>query len=44
MQAGRSTYISSDILATVPDPWAMAAAAWYRAAAIAIKNNYQLHE
>eukprot|EP00258_Populus_trichocarpa_P022678 XP_024438697.1 putative 3,4-dihydroxy-2-butanone kinase [Populus trichocarpa] len=43
-QAGRSTYISSDILATVPDPGAMAAAAWYRAAAIAIKNNYQLHE
>ncbi|KAG6753795.1 hypothetical protein POTOM_041794 [Populus tomentosa] len=44
MQAGRSTYISSDILATVPDPGAMAAAAWYRAAALAIKNNYQLHE
>uniref|UniRef100_A0A6M2EZ70 3,4-dihydroxy-2-butanone kinase n=1 Tax=Populus davidiana TaxID=266767 RepID=A0A6M2EZ70_9ROSI len=43
-QAGRSTYISSDILATVPDPGAMAAAAWYRAAALAIKNNYQLHE
>ncbi|KAL9334813.1 hypothetical protein Peur_071994 [Populus x canadensis] len=43
-QAGRSTYISSDILATVPDPGAMAAAAWYRAAAIAIKNNYQRHE
>ncbi|XP_011000740.1 PREDICTED: putative 3,4-dihydroxy-2-butanone kinase [Populus euphratica] len=43
-QAGRSTYVSSDILATVPDPGAMAAAAWYRAAAIAIKNNYQLHE
>ncbi|KAL3574932.1 hypothetical protein D5086_023033 [Populus alba] len=43
-QAGRSTYISSDILATVPDPGAMAAAAWYSAAALAIKNNYQLHE
>ncbi|KAF9671243.1 hypothetical protein SADUNF_Sadunf12G0027200 [Salix dunnii] len=42
-QAGRSTYISSDILATVPDPGAMAAAAWYRAAALAIKNN-QFHE
>ncbi|KAB5531732.1 hypothetical protein DKX38_018402 [Salix brachista] len=43
-QAGRSTYISSDILATVPDPGAMAAAAWYRAAALAVKNNHQLHE
>ncbi|KAJ6373748.1 hypothetical protein OIU78_029435 [Salix suchowensis] len=40
-QAGRSTYISSDILATVPDPGAMAAASWYRAAAMAIKNKYQ---
>ncbi|XP_074304700.1 putative 3,4-dihydroxy-2-butanone kinase [Silene latifolia] len=36
--AGRSTYISSDILASVPDPGAMAAAAWYKAAAIAVKN------
>ncbi|KAJ6295034.1 hypothetical protein OIU76_023015 [Salix suchowensis] len=43
-QAGRSTYISSDILATVPDPGAMAAASWYRAAAMAIKNKYQVHE
>ncbi|KAJ6687676.1 DIHYDROXYACETONE KINASE [Salix koriyanagi] len=40
-QAGRSAYISSDILATVPDPGAMAAASWYRAAAMAIKNKYQ---
>ncbi|KAJ9141591.1 hypothetical protein P3X46_032108 [Hevea brasiliensis] len=37
-QAGRSTYVSTDILASVPDPGAMAAAAWYRAAALAIKN------
>ncbi|KAJ6687675.1 TRIOKINASE/FMN CYCLASE [Salix koriyanagi] len=43
-QAGRSAYISSDILATVPDPGAMAAASWYRAAAMAIKNKYQVHE
>jgi len=44
MQAGRSAYISPDILATVPDPGAMAAASWYRAAALAIKNKYQVHE
>ncbi|XP_015583579.2 putative 3,4-dihydroxy-2-butanone kinase [Ricinus communis] len=37
-QAGRSSYISTEILALVPDPGAMAAAAWYRAAALAIKN------
>ncbi|KAL9224817.1 hypothetical protein vseg_000817 [Gypsophila vaccaria] len=37
-QAGRSTYVSGDILASVPDPGAMAAAAWYRAAATAVKN------
>ncbi|KAB5511115.1 hypothetical protein DKX38_030201 [Salix brachista] len=43
-RAGRSAYISSDILATVPDPGAMAAASWYRAAALAIKNKYQVHE
>ncbi|PNT00172.1 hypothetical protein POPTR_015G032500v4 [Populus trichocarpa] len=43
-QAGRSAYISPDILATVPDPGAMAAASWYRAAALAIKNKYQVHE
>ncbi|KAF9667481.1 hypothetical protein SADUNF_Sadunf15G0027500 [Salix dunnii] len=41
-QAGRSAYISSDILATAPDPGAMAAASWYRAAALAIKNKYQV--
>ncbi|KAK7270669.1 hypothetical protein RJT34_25991 [Clitoria ternatea] len=36
-QAGRSTYVSSEILSTVPDPGAMAAAEWYRAAALAMK-------
>ncbi|XP_024017929.1 putative 3,4-dihydroxy-2-butanone kinase [Morus notabilis] len=40
-QAGRSTYISGEILASVPDPGAMAAAAWYRAAALAVKDKYQ---
>uniref|UniRef100_A0A7C8ZMJ5 Glycerone kinase n=1 Tax=Opuntia streptacantha TaxID=393608 RepID=A0A7C8ZMJ5_OPUST len=38
-QAGRSSYVSSDILASVPDPGAMAAAVWYRAAALALKNH-----
>lgn len=37
-QAGRSTYIPGDVLASIPDPGAMAAAAWYRAAALAIKE------
>ncbi|KAH9780629.1 triokinase/fmn cyclase [Citrus sinensis] len=41
IQAGRSTYISPEILASVPDPGAMAAAAWYRAAALAVKDMYQ---
>ncbi|GFY95344.1 dihydroxyacetone kinase [Actinidia rufa] len=41
LRAGRSTYVSGDILATVPDPGAMAAAAWYRAAALAVKDKYQ---
>ncbi|KAG8379513.1 hypothetical protein BUALT_Bualt07G0096300 [Buddleja alternifolia] len=40
-QAGRSSYVSADILASVPDPGAMAAASWYKAAALAIKNKYQ---
>ncbi|XP_042961986.1 putative 3,4-dihydroxy-2-butanone kinase isoform X5 [Carya illinoinensis] len=39
-QAGRSTYISGEILASVPDPGAMAAATWYRAAALAVKEKY----
>ncbi|RRT75114.1 hypothetical protein B296_00006320 [Ensete ventricosum] len=38
MQAGRSTYIAADLLSSVPDPGAMAAAAWYRAAALAVEN------
>lgn len=37
-QAGRSSYISGEILASVPDPGAMAAASWYRAAALAVKD------
>ncbi|KAI9087329.1 hypothetical protein K1719_030649 [Acacia pycnantha] len=37
-QAGRSTYVSSEILSTVPDPGAMAAATWYRAAALVVKE------
>lgn len=40
-QAGRSTYVSGEILASVPDPGAMAAASWYRAAALAVKDKYQ---
>ncbi|BFG33248.1 hypothetical protein CerSpe_195220 [Prunus speciosa] len=40
-QAGRSSYISGEILASVPDPGAMAAASWYRAAALAVKYKYQ---
>lgn len=39
-QAGRSTYVSADILATVPDPGAVAAASWYKAAAVAAKQKY----
>ncbi|KAL8153555.1 LOW QUALITY PROTEIN: hypothetical protein V2J09_011315 [Rumex salicifolius] len=37
-QAGRSTYVPAEILASVPDPGAMAAAAWYKAAAMAVKQ------
>ncbi|KAK6153885.1 hypothetical protein DH2020_013524 [Rehmannia glutinosa] len=40
-QAGRSSYVSADILASVPDPGAMAAASWYKAAVLAVKNSYQ---
>lgn len=40
-QAGRSTYVSAENLATVPDPGAMAAAAWYRAAALAVRDKCQ---
>ncbi|XP_059640733.1 putative 3,4-dihydroxy-2-butanone kinase isoform X2 [Cornus florida] len=37
-QAGRSTYVSGEILLLVPDPGAMAAASWYRAAALAVQD------
>ncbi|XP_076923396.1 putative 3,4-dihydroxy-2-butanone kinase [Bidens hawaiensis] len=37
-QARRSTYVSGDILKSVPDPGAIAAASWYRAAALALKQ------
>ncbi|KAH0976089.1 hypothetical protein GBA52_017988 [Prunus armeniaca] len=40
-QAGRSSYISGEMLASIPDPGAMAAASWYRAAALAVKYKYQ---
>ncbi|KAF6150762.1 hypothetical protein GIB67_020845 [Kingdonia uniflora] len=37
-QAGRSTYVRAEILTSVPDPGAMAVAAWYSAAALALKE------
>ncbi|XP_062159701.1 putative 3,4-dihydroxy-2-butanone kinase isoform X2 [Alnus glutinosa] len=37
-QAGRSSYVSGEILSSVPDPGAVAAASWYRAAALAVKE------
>ncbi|CAL4918733.1 unnamed protein product [Urochloa decumbens] len=37
-QAGRSSYIAADKLASAPDPGAMAAAAWYRAVALSLKS------
>ncbi|KAL9324392.1 hypothetical protein ACSQ67_009249 [Phaseolus vulgaris] len=40
-QAGRATYISGEILSTVPDPGAMAAATWFRAAALAVKEKHE---
>ncbi|XP_015883719.2 putative 3,4-dihydroxy-2-butanone kinase [Ziziphus jujuba] len=40
-QAGRSSYVSGEKLASVPDPGAMAVASWYRAAALAVKDKYQ---
>ncbi|KAH7529297.1 hypothetical protein FEM48_Zijuj05G0169600 [Ziziphus jujuba var. spinosa] len=39
--AGRSSYVSGEKLASVPDPGAMAVASWYRAAALAVKDKYQ---
>ncbi|ONK68225.1 uncharacterized protein A4U43_C05F9000 [Asparagus officinalis] len=38
IQAGLSSYVSPDMLASVPNPGAMAAAAWYRAAALVIEK------
>ncbi|KAL1318252.1 putative 3,4-dihydroxy-2-butanone kinase isoform X2 [Arachis ipaensis] len=40
-QAWRSTYVSSELLSTVPDPGAMAVATWYRAAALAVQQKYK---
>jgi dihydroxyacetone kinase len=40
-QAGRSAYVSAENLASVPDPGAIAAATWYRAAAIAVADYYR---
>ncbi|AEE32291.1 Dihydroxyacetone kinase [Arabidopsis thaliana] len=40
-QAGRSSYVSAEIFASIPDPGAMAAAAWYSAAARAVKEQRQ---
>ncbi|KAM0842759.1 hypothetical protein ACQ4PT_058156 [Festuca glaucescens] len=37
-KAGRSSYVAPDHLVSVPDPGAVAAAAWYRAAALSVKN------
>jgi hypothetical protein len=37
-QAGRSSYIAPEHLVWVPDPGAMAATAWYRAAALAVEH------
>lgn len=44
LQAGRSSYISPDHLVSIPDPGAMAAAAWYRAAALSVKNKLHASE
>ncbi|KAL3688202.1 hypothetical protein R1sor_014511 [Riccia sorocarpa] len=40
--AGRSNYITSDVLSTVPDPGALAAAAWIKAAATAVSEHFQI--
>ncbi|KAK4799510.1 hypothetical protein SAY86_024875 [Trapa natans] len=39
--AGRASYILVENLISVPDPGAMAAASWYRAAALAVKDRSQ---
>ncbi|KAE8795565.1 putative 3,4-dihydroxy-2-butanone kinase [Hordeum vulgare] len=43
-KAGRSSYISPDHLVSIPDPGAMAAAAWYRAAALSVMNKLHASE
>ncbi|KQK13501.1 hypothetical protein BRADI_1g10550v3 [Brachypodium distachyon] len=43
-KAGRSSYIAPDLLASIPDPGAMAAATWYRAAALSVKNKLHASE
>uniref|UniRef100_A0A0C9S0W2 TSA: Wollemia nobilis Ref_Wollemi_Transcript_28615_2644 transcribed RNA sequence n=1 Tax=Wollemia nobilis TaxID=56998 RepID=A0A0C9S0W2_9CONI len=40
-QAGRSAYVPGDILSSIPDPGAKAAAAWYKAMSNAIVDYYQ---
>eukprot|EP00252_Welwitschia_mirabilis_P014439 TRINITY_DN3171_c0_g1_i2.p1 TRINITY_DN3171_c0_g1~~TRINITY_DN3171_c0_g1_i2.p1 ORF type:complete len:332 (+),score=76.52 TRINITY_DN3171_c0_g1_i2:996-1991(+) len=40
-QAGRSMYVTPENLASVPDPGAVAAAAWYRAVALAVADFFQ---
>ncbi|KAG0476310.1 hypothetical protein HPP92_012726 [Vanilla planifolia] len=37
-QAGRSSYVSAEMLASAPDPGAMAVASWYTAAAFAVQS------
>ncbi|MCO5589302.1 hypothetical protein L7F22_043268 [Adiantum nelumboides] len=41
-QAGRSSYIAPEVLLTVPDPGAMAAAAWFREAATAVAEYHNI--
>lgn len=40
-QAGRSTYVPPEILASIPDPGAMAAAAWLEGAALALHKSME---
>ncbi|KAF3320530.1 putative 3,4-dihydroxy-2-butanone kinase [Carex littledalei] len=40
-QAGRSAFTSPDLLVSVPDPGAMAAALWYRAAAFSVASKFK---
>ncbi|KAK7323694.1 hypothetical protein VNO77_27182 [Canavalia gladiata] len=41
-QVGRSTYVSADILSSVPDPGATALAAWYRVVALVLNANWPM--